>query len=69
LIFGSPLIGGAIGVLFNYTKAQSGGIILAVFILGEILFYGSLFFLGKEIVMIVRDGVRFWFQGKKKRKQ
>ena len=36
-------------------------------IAGEILFYGSLAFLGKEIVLLIRDKVKLWF--KRKRKQ
>lgn len=55
LIVGSPLIGGVIGNYFSFTTAKIGGIIFGIFICGEILFYGSLFFLGKEIVMLVKD--------------
>lgn len=60
LIPGSPLIGGLIGKALQLTTAQSGGIILGVFILGEVLFYGSLFFLGKEVVLIVKDNIKHW---------
>ena len=64
LIVGSPLIGGAIGGILKLNAAKTGGIILAVFIVGEILFYGSLAFLGKEIVLLIRDKVKKWFKRK-----
>ncbi len=66
LIVGSPVIGGAIGGLMGLKAAKTGGLILGVFITGEILFYGSLIFLGKEIVLLLRDKVRLWFRKKSK---
>jgi hypothetical protein len=65
LIPGSPIIGGAIGGILKLTAAQSGGVILGVFILGEIMFYLSLAFLGKEIVLLIRDKIKSWFKKKK----
>lgn len=65
LIVGSPLIGGAISGIMKLNAAKTGGVILAVFILGEVLFYASLFFLGKEIVLLLRDKIKFWFKRKK----
>ena len=62
LIPGSPVIGGAIGRILGLTVAKTGAVILGVFITGEILFYGSLLFLGKEVVLLVRDKVRHWFK-------
>jgi len=64
LIVGSPLIGGLIGRALGLKAAQTGGIILGVFIAGEILFYGSLAFLGKEVVLLIRDRIKVWFRRK-----
>lgn len=58
LIVGSPLIGGAIGGLMGLKASKTGGLILGVFIAGEVLFYGSLAFLGKEVVLLIRDVIR-----------
>ncbi len=69
LIVGAPLIGGAIGRSLGLKAAQTGGVILGVFIAGEVLFYGSLAFLGKEIVLLIRDKMKGWFKGRKKSKQ
>ena len=64
LIVGSPLIGGVIGRTLGLKAAQTGGIILGVFIAGEILFYGSLAFLGKEVVLLIRDRIKVRFKRK-----
>lgn len=66
LIVGSPVIGGAIGGALGLSAARIGGVILGVFIAGEVLFYGSLIFLGKEIVLLIRDKARGWFKKKPK---
>jgi hypothetical protein len=65
LIVGSPIIGGTIGGILKISAAKTGGVILGVFIVGEILFYGSLLFLGKEIVLLLRDKMKSWFKRKK----
>ena len=62
LIVGSPLIGGVIGRSLGLKASQTGGLILGVFIAGEVLFYGSLAFLGKEIVLLIRDKMKGWFR-------
>jgi hypothetical protein len=62
LIVGSPFIGAAIGGLLGLNAKKIGGLILAIFITGEILFYGSLIFLGKEIVLLIRDKMKKWFR-------
>lgn len=62
LIVGSPLIGGFIGRSLGLKTAQTGGIILGVFITGEVLFYGSLAFLGKEVVLLIRNKMKGWFR-------
>ncbi len=62
LIVGSPFIGGAIGGALKLNAAKTGGLILGIFLTGEILFYGSLAFLGKEVVLIVKDRVKRWFK-------
>ena len=62
LIVGSPFIGGAIGGLLGLNAKKIGGLILAIFIAGEILFYGSLAFLGKEIVLLIRDKIKKWLR-------
>lgn len=64
LIPGSPVIGGFIGRALDLKTAQTAGLILGIFIVGEILFYGSLFFLGKELLMILRDKFRRRFRKK-----
>jgi hypothetical protein len=65
LIVGSPLIGGIIGRILGLKAAQTGGVILGVFITGEVLFYTSLAFLGKEVVLLIRDKLKAWFRRKK----
>ena len=68
LIVGSPLIGGAIGGLLGLKAAKIGGLVFGVFIAGEVLFYGSLAFLGKEVVLLIRDKAKIWFKKKRGRK-
>ena len=65
LIVGSPFIGGAIGGLLGLNAKKIGGLMLAIFIAGEILFYGSLAFLGKEVVLLIRDKIKLWFKKSK----
>jgi hypothetical protein len=69
LIVGSPFIGGAIGRSLGLKAAQTGGVILGVFIAGEVLFYGSLAFLGKEVVLLIRDKMKGWFKKKNRQKE
>jgi hypothetical protein len=64
LIVGSPFIGGAIGKILRLKATQTGGVILGIFIAGEVLFYGSLAFLGKEVVLLLRDKMKGWFRRK-----
>lgn len=61
LIVGSPVIGGVIGNILDLKTGQTAGIILGVFIAGEVLFYGSLAFLGKELLLLLRDKMKDWF--------
>jgi len=68
LIVGSPLIGGAIGRSLGLKATQTGGVILGVFIAGEVLFYASLAFLGKEVVLLIRDKMKGWFKRKNRSK-
>lgn len=65
LIVGSPLIGGFIGRSLGLKASQTGGVILGIFIAGEVLFYASLAFLGKEVVLLIRDRIKGWFKRKK----
>ena len=65
LIVGSPLIGGAVGRSLELKATQTGGVILGIFIAGEVLFYASLPFLGKEVVLLLRDKMKGWFKRKK----
>ncbi len=67
LIVGSPAIGGAIGGLLGMKASGIGGLILAIFIAGEVLFYGSLIFLGKELVRLIRDRMKGWIRNCRKR--
>ncbi len=69
LIVGSPFIGAAIGRSLGLKAAQTGGVILGVFIAGEVLFYASLAFLGKEVVLLIRDKMKGWFKRRKSSKQ
>ena len=66
LIVGSPVIGGIIGKWMQLSTAKIGGLIFGVFIAGEVLFYGTLLFLGKEVVLLVKDHTKKWFTRKKK---
>jgi hypothetical protein len=65
LIVGSPAIGGFLGNFFGLKTGQTAGVILGVFIAGEILFYGSLAFLGKELLLLLRDRMKTWFSFKR----
>ena len=69
LIVGSPLIGGALGRSLELKAAQTGGVILGIFIAGEVLFYASLAFLGKEVVLLIRDKMKGWFKRKNSSKE
>ena len=62
LIVGSPFIGGVIGGVLNMKASRIGGLIFGIFLTGEILFYGSLAFLGKEVVLLIRDKLKEWFK-------
>ena len=64
-ILGSPLIGGAIGGILGMPAKKIGILILVIFITGEVLFYGSLFFLGKELMLVVKEKAKTWFNRKK----
>jgi hypothetical protein len=66
LIVGSPVIGGAIGGLLGLKASRIGGLIIGIFLAGEVLFYGSLIFLGKELVLLIRDKVRKAFRRRKR---
>jgi mannitol-specific phosphotransferase system IIBC component len=63
-IVASPAIGAFIGRLLELTKGQTAGVILGVFIAGEVFFYGSLLFLGKEIVQLLRKKLKGVFRKK-----
>ena len=69
LIVGSPFIGGALGRSLGLKAAQTGGVILGIFIAGEVLFYASLAFLGKEVVLLIRDKMKGWFKRKNRSKE
>lgn len=69
LIVGSPFIGGLLGRSLGLKTAQTGGLILGIFIAGEVLFYASLAFLGKEIVLLIRDRLKGWFKKRKNKNE
>ena len=69
LIVGSPLIGGFIGRSLGLKASRTGGVILGIFIAGEVLFYVSLAFLGKEVVLLIRDKMKGWFKKRKRSRQ
>ncbi len=62
LIVASPVIGGLLRKWLQLTGLQTGGVILGIFITGEVLFYGSLAFLGKELMLILKDKFKLWFK-------
>jgi len=66
LIVGSPAIGAGLGRMLELKPGQTAGLIFGVFIAGEVLFYGSLIFLGKELVLFLRDKMKSWFRRKKR---
>lgn len=61
LIVGSPLIGGLIGKTLNLSAGGKAGVILGVFIAGEVLFYVTLAFLGKELILVLKANWKKWF--------
>ena len=65
LLGGAPFIGGAIGSSLGLEALKTGGLILGVFLAGKVLMYGSLAFLGKEVLLVIRDKVRSWFKRRK----
>lgn len=67
LIVGSPVIGGSIGAIMGFSVAKTGAWVLGIFIVGEVLFYGSLIFLGKEVVLLVKDKSMAFFRKLQKR--
>ena len=64
LIVGSPAIGAYIGNKLDLDAVKTGATIFGIFIAGEILFYGSLFFLGKELLLIIKSKIKKWFKKK-----
>ncbi|MCK4751547.1 MAG: hypothetical protein KAT15_31030 [Bacteroidales bacterium] len=68
LIVGSPFIGGAVGGVLGLKASRIGGLIFGIFLAGEILFYGSLAFLGKEVVLLIRDKMKERFKRHKRKK-
>jgi hypothetical protein len=62
LIVFSPIIGTAIGTVMHLSAKTTLALILGIFIAGEIFFYGSLIFLGKEIVLLIREKLKSWFR-------
>ncbi len=68
LIVGSPILGGIIGGWLGLKAAKIAGLILGIFIAGEILFYGSLAFLGKELVLLIKDKIKKRFLRNRKQK-
>jgi len=66
LILGSPVIGGVLGKALLMKPGATAGLILGVFIAGEVLFYGSLAFLGRELLLLIRDRFKRLFSGKSK---
>ncbi|MBK7627338.1 MAG: transporter suffix domain-containing protein [Bacteroidales bacterium] len=45
---------------FDYTKAQIAGITTVLIIIGEVLFYVSIFILGKAFYAKIKEKVFFW---------
>lgn len=60
LIVGSPFIGTLIGKILDLKTAAIAGIAFAVFIAGEILFYVTLAFLGKELILLIKNKFKIW---------
>lgn len=68
LIVGSPAMGAIAGNWLDLTGVKTGGLIFGIFLAGEILFYASLAFLGKELIMVLKDKFKTWFSRTKKSK-
>lgn len=66
LIVGSPAIGAVVGNILDLKTGQTAAVILGFFIAGEVLFYGSLFFLGKELLLFLRDRFKRWIRSRRK---
>ena len=69
LIVGSPFIGGVVGVLLGLKASRISGLIFGVFLAGEVLFYGSLVFLGKEVVLLIKDKMKVWFKRRSRKSE
>jgi hypothetical protein len=65
LIVGSPFIGAALARFLELNGKQTVGMIFGVFLVGEILFYASLFFLGKELILLLKDKMKQWLRRKR----
>jgi cation transport ATPase len=65
LIVGSPAIGGLIGKMLELKTGATAGVIFGIFIAGEILFYGSLAFLGKELILLLKERMGGLFRRKR----
>jgi len=66
LIVGSPALGGLLGKMLELKPGATAGLILGIFIAGEILFYGSLAFLGKELILLLKDWMKGLFKRRRK---
>lgn len=51
-IFGSPFIGGGLGSLLDLSLANVGSLVFSIWLVGEALFFGALFVLGKPVVTL-----------------
>jgi hypothetical protein len=45
---------------FDFTKAQIAGITTVLIIIGEVLFYLSMFILGKAFYAKIKEKIYFW---------
>jgi hypothetical protein len=68
LIMGSPAIGAISAKWMDLTGSKTGALIVGIFLTGEILFYASLAFLGKELIMVLKDKFKTWLKPTKESK-
>jgi hypothetical protein len=60
-------IGAALGGAMGLKASKTGGLIFGIFLAGEVLFYGSLVFPGKEVVLLIRDKMKGWMKRRRRK--
>ncbi len=60
-------IGAALGGAMGLKASKTGRLIFVIFLAGEVLFYGSLVFPGKEVVLLIRDKMKGWMKRRRRK--